>query len=91
MIPFLIYFQLGVTFPLVALDKINLRQLRAIRMGLMECVQLLRQGRGSVCDNTTAVAYLKKDGGTRSEVLSREAQAILGWSEQNIMNWGGKI
>ena len=33
------------------------------------------------CDNTTAVAYLHKEGGTRSPLLNTLAQAILRWSE----------
>ena len=34
-----------------------------------------------LCDNTTAVAYLRKEGGTRSPLLNTLAQAILHWSE----------
>ena len=33
------------------------------------------------CDNTTAVAYLRKEGGTRSPLLNSLAQAILRWTE----------
>ena len=57
--------------------SINLMELNAIRMGLMKCVQLLR-GKvvGLFCYHTTAVAYLRKEGGTRSLVLNWEAQAI---------------
>ena len=33
------------------------------------------------CGNTTAVAYLRKEGGTRSPFLNTLAQAILRWSE----------
>ena len=32
-------------------------------------------------DNTTAVAYLRKQGGTRSPVLNSIAQRILHWAE----------
>ena len=33
------------------------------------------------CDNVTAVAYLRKEGGTRSPLLNTIAQEILHWSE----------
>ena len=33
------------------------------------------------CDNSTAVAYLRKEGGTRSPFLNSLAQGILRWSE----------
>ena len=33
------------------------------------------------CDNTTAVAYLRKEGGTRSPLLNNLAQEILRWTE----------
>ena len=33
------------------------------------------------CDNTTAVAYLRKAGGTRSPLLNTLAQVILRWTE----------
>ena len=33
------------------------------------------------CDNVTAVAYLRKEGGTRSPLLNTIAQEILRWSE----------
>ena len=33
------------------------------------------------CDNTTAVSYLRKEGGTRSPLLNNLAQEILRWTE----------
>ena len=36
---------------------------------------------GFFCDNTTAVAYLRKEGGTRSSLLNTLAQEILRWTE----------
>ena len=37
---------------------------------------------GVFCDNSTAVAYLRNQGGTLSESLNGEAQAILRWAEE---------
>ena len=36
---------------------------------------------GCLCDNTTAVAYLRKEGGTRSPLFNSLAQEILRWTE----------
>ena len=33
------------------------------------------------CDNSTAVSYLRKEGGTKSPFLNSLAQGILGWAE----------
>ena len=64
--------------------SINWRELRAIRLGLLAFQsQLIDQHVGLFCDNTTAIAYLRKQGGTVSENLNEEAQAILRWAEGN--------
>ena len=62
--------------------SINARELLAVKLGLHQFQSSL-QGRtvAVFCDNTTAVAYLRKEGGTRSPLLNTLAQAILRWSE----------
>ena len=63
--------------------SINLRELRAIRLGLhhfRDQIQGLTVA--MYCDNTTAVAYLRNQGGTVSDSLNQEAQAILRWAEE---------
>ena len=58
--------------------SINARELLAVRLGLHQFQSSL-QGRtvAVFCDNTTAVAYLRKEGGTRSPLLNTLAQEIL--------------
>ena len=46
--------------------SINRRELRAILMGLQSLESLLDPVIGILCDNSTAVAYLRNQGGTRS-------------------------
>ena len=62
--------------------SINARELLAIQHGLLH-FQLSLRGRtvAVFCDNVTAVAYLRKEGGTRSPLLNSIAQEILRWSE----------
>ena len=62
--------------------SINARELLAVKLGLHQFQSSL-QGRtvAVFCENTTAVAYLRKEGGTRSPFLNTLAQAILRWSE----------
>ena len=61
--------------------SINARELLAVQLGLRQFRSSL-QGRtvAVICDNTTAVAYLRKEGGTRS-LLNTLAQEILRWTE----------
>ena len=62
--------------------SINARELLVIKLGLLQFQSSLRGRTVAVfCDNTTAVAYLRKEGGTRSPFLNTLAQAILRWSE----------
>ena len=62
--------------------SINARELLAIKLGLLQFQSSLRGRTVAVfCDNTTTVAYLRKEGGTRSPFLNTLAQAILRWSE----------
>ena len=62
--------------------SINARELLAVQLGLHQFQSSL-QGRtvAVFCDNTTAVAYLRKEGGTRSPLLNTLAQEILHWTE----------
>ena len=62
--------------------SINARELLAVKLGLLQFQSSLRGRTVAVfCGNTTAVAYLRKEGGTRSPLLNALAQAILRWSE----------
>ena len=62
--------------------SINARELLAVQLGLFQFQSAL-QGRtvAVFCNNTTAVAYLRKEGGTRSPLLNNLAQEILRWTE----------
>ena len=58
------------------------RELLAIQQGLLHFQLSLRGYTVAVyCNNVTAVAYLRKEGGTRSPLLNTIAQEILRWSE----------
>ena len=62
--------------------SINARELLAIQHGLLHFQLSLRGHTVAVyCDNVTAVAYLRKEGGTRSPLLNTIAQEILRWLE----------
>ena len=62
--------------------SINARELLAVHLGLHQFQSSLRGMTVAVfCDNTTAVAYLRKEGGTRSPLLNSLAQEILRWTE----------
>ena len=64
--------------------SINLRELRAIKLGLREFKDLVQDKVVALfSDNISAIAYLKNQGGTMSQNLNREAQEILRWSEAN--------
>ena len=62
--------------------SINVRALLVVRLDLYQSRSSL-QGRtvAVFCDDTTAVAYLRKVGGTRSPLLHTLAQEILRWTE----------
>ena len=63
---------------------INLLELRAIRLTLLRLQLYLTNTVVRVeCDNTTAVAYLNKQGGTKSRVLCDEAGLLTLWSLQH--------
>lgn len=65
-------------------EHITLLELRAIRLGL-QAFEAVLQGKSVavLSDNTTAVSYIKKAGGTRSVTLNHEAQKTLQWAEDN--------
>ena len=62
--------------------SITARELLDVQLGLHQFQSSL-QGRtvAVFCDNTTAVAYLRKEGGTRSPLLNTLAQEFLRWTE----------
>ena len=62
--------------------SINAKELLAVRRDLLHFQSSLVGKTVSVfCDNSTSVAYLRKEGGTRSPFLNSLAQGILRWSE----------
>ena len=62
--------------------SINARELLAVERGLLHFQSTLRGSTVAIyVDNSTAVAYLHKSGGTRSLFLNEIAQRILRWSE----------
>ena len=62
--------------------SINLREMMAVQKGLLEFGSLLRGKTIALfCDNVTTVAYLRRLGGTRSQVLFLKAREILLWVE----------
>ena len=65
--------------------SINLRELRAIRLGLQHFQCLLAGSSVRVfADNTKALAYVRKQGGTHSRFLNKEAR-LLRWVENQQM------
>ena len=64
--------------------SISMRELLAIHLSLKEFLPLISNKRvGVFCDNTTAIAYLKKEGGTKSESLNSLTQVFLRDAEAN--------
>ena len=62
--------------------SINARELMAVKLGFHQFQSSLRGRTVAVfCDNTTVVAYLRKEGGTRSPLLNSLVQEILRWTE----------
>ena len=62
--------------------SINLREMMAVQKGLLEFSSLLRGKTIALfCDSVTTVAYLRRSGGTRSQVLFLKAREILLWVE----------
>ncbi|MEL7079455.1 MAG: reverse transcriptase domain-containing protein, partial [Cyanobacteria bacterium J06582_2] len=77
----------GLWSPLESSLHINVLELRAVRLALLHFASLV-QGRSVVVfsDNTTALAYIRKQGGTRSWSLYLEARTLLLWAfERSIL------
>ena len=63
---------------------INVLELRAIRLSLLHFSRTVHGQTVAVfSDNTTALSYLAKEGGTQSTSLNAEAQRILEWAENH--------
>ena len=72
----------GVWTPSQREVSINLREMMAVQNGLLQFSSLLRGKTIALfCDNVTTVAYLRRSGGTRSQVLFLKAREILLWIE----------
>ena len=64
--------------------SINTRELLAVQEGLHHFLPSLTGMAVLIfCDNSTAVSYLRKEGGTRSPFLNTRAQEILRWAESH--------
>ena len=61
--------------------SITARELLAVPLGLYQFRSALQGHSVAVFCDTTAVAYLRKEGGTRSPLLNSLAQEILRWTE----------
>ena len=67
--------------------SINTRELLAICEGLLHFQSSLVGRNVSVfCNNSTAVSYLRKEGGTRSPFLNSLTQGILRWAESLLIH-----
>ena len=65
-------------------QHINVLELRAVRLTLCRLQQWLQDRVVLVeCDNTTAVSYLNKMGGTKSHMLCQEAMLLHEWALQH--------
>ena len=61
---------------------INIQELRAIRLCIQEFQHLVKGLTvGVFANNTTALAYVRKQGGTMSAALNSEAQSLLRWTD----------
>ena len=76
------HFVSGLWSPKERTLSINLRELRAIRLGLLHFRHLIvGLNIGVLLDNTTALSYVRKQGGTLSSPVNQEAQLLLRWAE----------
>ena len=70
----------------VSTFSINHRDLLAVLLAVRGFLHLLRGQSVSFTDNSTALSYLRKEGGTRSSTLNVVAQAILHLCEANAVH-----
>ena len=65
------------------LSHINLLELRAVWLGLLAFKDILSQSNVAImCDNTSTIAYLKNQGGTRSQLMCDLALQVGLWAEK---------
>ena len=63
-----------------------MRELRAIKLGLRKFKDSVQDKVVALfSDNTSAIAYLRNQGGTLSQNLNKEAQEILRWAEDHAV------
>ena len=63
---------------------INRLELKAVYQACLEFKEHLSSKVTRVhIDNTTAVAYIRKEGGTRSHALTKDARKLLNWCDRN--------
>ena len=67
-------------------DHINILELRAIYLGLSSLCRVQNSHIRVMTDNTTALAYVKHQGGVKSPECQREAKEIWLWAELEN-NW----
>ena len=77
----------GLWSPEGQLSSINHRELLAIFYALQHFLPLVQNSAVAVyADNTTALAYLRNQGGTGSAVLNWTAQDLLRWAERHSIS-----
>ncbi|XP_071984699.1 uncharacterized protein [Engystomops pustulosus] len=65
----------------------NERELKAVLKTLETCTKDVKGKNLKIfSDNTTTVAYLKRQGGTRSKKLQNISQKIFSWAEENALS-----
>ena len=77
----------GLWSPEERLSSLNLRELLAIFFALQHFLPLVQNATVAVyADSSTALAYLRNQGGTRSAVLNWAAQDLLRWAEHHAIS-----
>lgn len=77
----------GVWSQRLALNHINVLELRAVLLALRHFLPYLRGQHVLVkTDNSTVVAYINRQGGTRSRQLHRLAREIIVWSSTRLLS-----
>ncbi|XP_072009885.1 uncharacterized protein [Engystomops pustulosus] len=81
------HFEQGSWTPSQAKKSSNYRELRAVWEALKSNTACLRDHHIHILsDNVTTVSYLRRQGGTRSPVLSSLAHTIFLWAEENTLS-----